>query len=491
MNTKEGIDIENKVKDLMKDLPQLIVALDSLDDSANYIHILDANYETTYHCPCCKGVVKPRACKEDVDYQVQPHFYHENSGCSEESFVHYICKTWLFEKGSKFKIKNDTYTVNNIDTEKTFHTQFGDYRPDIVVNTEENKTFFFEIKYSNKKKTEHYIPKWDELEIDVVEVDAREFINQKHNNDIPEFNLIYSDGKCFIKSYSSHDYEDTIAKRKVEWKRQDKLNYKVQWERLDWFWSEMQRYKNREVSEEKVFECFKCLDIFDKEICFDLLKKQSCIKKSNQTFRDIINEESIKYWFDNAAKIIQNEVSFYNTCIIKPKKNISIDYEYVDVNGCKQHGYAWNDNREWIIRPSELLKIINDIKNSIFRRNEFTINQQLIEDISFEVLNNISKIFDTESGIWRFIINKGGTFKIGLKEGYNVSRSARDSIRYFDFVGGNFDFTYENIYKIFIKKITISMREVYTYVLKYDGLGLKCRNVFISTDKIKGGNIIE
>ena len=48
-----------------KDLPQLIVALDSLNDDANYVHILDAKENTNYYCPCCKGIVKPRAYKKD------------------------------------------------------------------------------------------------------------------------------------------------------------------------------------------------------------------------------------------------------------------------------------------------------------------------------------------------------------------------------------------------------------------------------------------
>ena len=43
------------------DLPQLIVALDSPNEDANYIHIRDAKENTDYYCPCCKGLIKPRA----------------------------------------------------------------------------------------------------------------------------------------------------------------------------------------------------------------------------------------------------------------------------------------------------------------------------------------------------------------------------------------------------------------------------------------------
>ena len=238
------------------DLPQLIVALDSLNDDANYVHIKDARENVTYYCPCCKGIVKPRAYKNDKEYQVQPHFYHETGGCNDETYVHYICKNWLFEKGCEFIVSGIKYEVNSIDTEKTLHTSFGDYRPDIIVTTTAGKVFYFEIRTTNKK-TELYAPKWDELGNDVVEVDTRYFINQKHKNDIPEFKLIYSNGECFIKSYSRSDYEDTIAKRKLEWKRQDKINYKMQWEKLDWFWCELQKYKEQKCSEKDVIKSYK------------------------------------------------------------------------------------------------------------------------------------------------------------------------------------------------------------------------------------------
>lgn len=259
-----------------KDLPQLIVALDSLDTDSNYIHILDAKDDKTYYCPCCKGIVKPRAYKQDKDYQVQAHYYHETGGCNEETFIHYICKNWLFEKGCKFIVNDVQYEVENIEIEKTLHTSFGDYRSDIIVATTSGKVFYFEIKTTNRK-SELYAPKWDELGNDVVEVDTRYFINQKYKNDVPVFNLIYSDGKCFIKSYSRNDYEDIIAKRKLEWKRQDKLNYKIQWERLDWFWKYLQDYKNDIGTEDDVLNAFNKLNFEDKFKVCEVVKKMNCL----------------------------------------------------------------------------------------------------------------------------------------------------------------------------------------------------------------------
>lgn len=278
-----------------RNLPQLIVGLDSLDESANYIHIADVKENVNYYCPCCKGLIKPRAHKKNNNYQVQSHYYHETAGCNDETYIHYICKNWLFEKGCKFIVNNFEYEVNTIEVEKILQTSFGDYRPDIIVFTTIGKVFYFEIKVTNKKNG-NYIPKWDELRNDVVEVDIRYFINQKYKNDIPVFNLIYSNGECFIKTYTRTDYDNTIAKRKLEWKRQDKLNYKIQWERLDWFWIKLQEYISGEIIAKEILKSFNELDYSDKLWCYYTIKKKSCVnlKESlknniNQHFLDMLN----------------------------------------------------------------------------------------------------------------------------------------------------------------------------------------------------------
>lgn len=326
------------LKELQKDLPQLIVALDSLDDSANYVHIKDAKEDIIYYCPCCKGIVKPRAYKEDKEYQVQAHFYHEGGGCNEETFIHYICKMWLFENGCKFKVNEQIYTVDKIDTEKTFHTEFGDYRPDITVYTEENKTFFFEIKNTNKK-TENYIPKWDELENDVVEVDVRYFINQKVDSNIPEFKLIYSDGECFIKTYTRKDYDDLIAKRKMEWKRQDKLNYKMIWEKLDWFWIELQKYKINKSNLQNVIEKYSMLEYDDMDVCISIVKKMKClglykalIPLINKRFCEIIKTYDI-FPYKSVDLIQESPRIFYIGFLIEKVNNQVYYYDSFYLNG--------------------------------------------------------------------------------------------------------------------------------------------------------------
>lgn len=386
-----------------RDLPQLIVGLDSLDESANYVHIADVKENTNYYCPCCNGIIKPRAYKKDVDYQVQPHFYHETGGCNDETYIHYICKNWLFEKGCRFIVNSVEYEVDHIEIEKTLHTSFGDYRPDIIVTTTIGNIFYFEIKTTNRK-TEHYIPKWDELGNDVVEVDTRYFINQKYKNDIPEFNLIYSDGECFIKSYSMTDYEDTIAKRKLEWKRQDKLNYKIQWERLDWFWVEMQKYINGENIGEDVLESFDKLDYSDKLWCYYTIKRKSCVDLK-ELFKNNINRhffnmlDSLK---DKKILVVLKQVSpkiyevqcrtefTYMDYTLFEKENIKVKVQKGDILSL----YYEEDIRKGFFRLQErikqcenILKSVNHISTLSYVKNIAPYSHWASENYNFCTLN--------------------------------------------------------------------------------------------------------
>lgn len=468
----------------------MIVGLDSLDDSANYVHIADVKGNIDYYCPCCKGLIKPRAYKKNKDYKVQSHFYHESGGCSEESFVHYICKIWLFEKGCKFKVNNTKYIVSSIETEKTLHTSFGDYRPDIIVNTESGKTFFFEIKYANKK-TELYAPKWDELGNDVIEVDAREFINNKHDCSIPEFKLIYSNGECFIKSYSHIDYENTIAKRKLEWKRQDKLNYKIQWERLDWFWVEMQHYKQGIKTISNVFDTFSKLNLFDKEICFDLLKRQSCISGNNQKFRDIINKEVVDYWTTNASTLIGNKIKF-DCCTMKPKNFIYICYHFTSIDGYRRIEYINISNKEWIIRPTKIQSIINRIIKKIEYTNAEIENTKTYNIIFEKVINKISSMFKFCGCIW-FLDISNYSLKIGIKNGYTLYHTAILNVSYVQFSSfanensikrKNYEISFDNVYKFLMKNLEKKIRDIYNYVDKYDGINSEYRHMFVKRNEV-------
>ena len=140
-----------------------------------------------------------------------------------------------------------------------------------------------------------------------MEVDTRYFINQKYKNDIPTFDLIYSEGKCYIKSYTRKDYDHLIGTRKVEWKRQSKLGYKIQWERLDWFWNALSEYKSDKSKKDSVIESFGAMDISDRVWCYQNIKGKSCVDIKNE-FINNINQ----YYID---KVI----------------NLSNKYNYIDV----------------------------------------------------------------------------------------------------------------------------------------------------------------
>lgn len=256
--------------------------------------------------------------------------------------------------GCKFIVNGITYEVGTVETEKTLHTSFGDYRPDIIVTATSGKIFYFEIRVTNRK-TELYAPKWDELGNDVVEVDTRYFINQKYKNDIPTFDLIYSEGKCYIKSYTRKDYDHLIGTRKVEWKRQDKLDYKIQWERLDWFWNALSEYKKNEATKDNVIEAFDAMDISDRTWCYQNIKGKSCV--------DIKQElaENISRYYMQKIYDLQNDDKNMDISIIQ--KSPLIYTVYIKYN------ITFNDYQCHVDSEIEI-----KMKNKIFMYDSDTMN---------------------------------------------------------------------------------------------------------------------
>lgn len=356
-----------------KYFPQLVVGLSSLDEHAQWVHISQAKTDDVYYCPCCKGEIRPRAIKEGESYKMQPHFYHFSGGCSEETYVHFICKTFLFEQGCRFIVDNIEYEVLNVEVEKILSTSFGNYKPDIIVTTTCGKAFYFEIRSTNKK-TEHYIPKWDELGNDVVEVNISDCVNQRFSSGIPVFNLIYSDGECFIKTYTHKDYDEVIVKRKMHWKRQDVLDYKIQWERLDWFWTELQNYATGNSSEDNVMVYFNQMEYDDKLWCYENIKKKWCIDLKDK-FRDNINQ----HFFD-CVNSYKNDEFDLELKHVSPKvyeihgKKIFnyLDYElFIKMNTIRvkigRGGILSLNSEELANNVADFIKDINTYKNHIIK----------------------------------------------------------------------------------------------------------------------------
>lgn len=261
--------------------PELMYALDSKSEYADWKNVYNVSGSDVLYCPICLGRVKLWNGQDpDKTYKKQRCFHHIDGICSQESRIHFAYKTWLLEKGSKFKVGEFIYEVDKSEIEKTLHTKFGNYRPDIIVETTDNKKFYIEIADTNKK-TENYIEKWDELCCDVLELDVNEQLIKATVNGIPEFKLIYSSvtGECYIKHYIRQDYDDLITERKIYWKRKDLLKYKIQWERLDWFWRKLQDFYLGESKIDILIEAFKQMDCEDQKfVCKRMRGKHSSLK---------------------------------------------------------------------------------------------------------------------------------------------------------------------------------------------------------------------
>lgn len=270
--------------DIFEYLPQLIVAYDGNDEFASLIHVKNANSDINYFCPCCGGVVKPRALDSTKE---QSHYYHITGKCTKESQLYFFCKNWLFEVGSKFYIKDTLFEVGHIDIEKTHNTKFGKYTPDITVYTKCGKTIYFEMFFSNRKTGDDYFCKWKELGNPVVGINLKEYVFKTDVNTIPTFSYLYCDGVCYSKPYVSRDvYANTIAKIKDRLTRQQLMNYKVRIEQLDWFWIKLQ---DNETTREDILDIVSGMEYDDMVSCYDIVKRKHCVAYLKDDILKIIN----------------------------------------------------------------------------------------------------------------------------------------------------------------------------------------------------------
>lgn len=273
--------------DIFEYLPQLIVAYDSNDEFANLIHVKKAKHDEEYYCPCCGGIVKPRALDSTKE---QSHYYHVTEKCKKERQLHFFCKNWLFEKGSKFYIGDNLFEVDSIDIEIPYDTPFGKYKPDITVYTSSGKTIFFEIFFSNRKTDDDYFCKWSYLRNAVIEVNIREYMYKTDESVIPQFTYLYHDGTCYSKTYVKRDlYATTIAKIKNELTRQKVLDYKARIEKLDWFWQKI----IENSSKEDILKCIDSMPYEDAVSCYEIIKRKQCVSHLKKDVLDTINKKVI------------------------------------------------------------------------------------------------------------------------------------------------------------------------------------------------------
>jgi len=384
--------------DVFEYLPQLIVAYDGNDEFANLIHVKKANRDVDYFCPCCGGTVKPRALDSTKE---QSHYYHITGKCTKESQLHFFCKNWLFEKGSKFYLGDILYEVDFIEIEKIWNTPFGDYKPDVSVYTTTGEIIYFEIFFTNRKTGDDYFCKWDDLGNSVVEVNVKEYMCKTDTSIIPKFTYLYHDGICYSKTYVKRDlYATTIAKIKNELTRQNVLDYKARLEKLDCFWQKI----IENSSKEDILKCIDAMPYEDMVSCFEIIKRKQCVSHLKKDVLDTINKKVIGN-IRNSIGLPFDENVYFDVRHCKGKTyeigiRLNIQTEHIIYNdfylGCKHNGWDFE-------KSTGYPKII--FKRNIFSVEEIEIPKNKLselEDIFSRTVEYKKQLMDYEKELSKF-----------------------------------------------------------------------------------------
>ena len=401
--------------------PELMYALDSLSEYSDWKNVYNVSGSDVCYCPICLGKVKLwNGQNPNKVYKKQRCFHHIDGVCSQESRIHFAYKNWLLEPNSKFKIKENVYEVASAEVEKTVHTSFGDYRPDIIVNTTCGKTFFIEVAYTNKK-TNEYIYKWDELGNDVIEIDVNEQMYIVSTKDIPTFKLIYSSdtGECYIKQYIHKDYDDLITDRKIYWKRKDVLNYKLKWEKLDWFWRDLKRFYHNDINIESLIETFKIITPEDQRfICNHLKGKHFNLKyelEKHYTDKSDFKKAHLKR-ISNVVKSLNKEFGYStsdeydDTYLFRKGHHVIFKnsyrwenrphlYIYDDTTDNEVYNYFYPIMKEYYVSHTIPLREKISERKNINEKNEN--NQKYFYEVLEPILSEIKvKINNCKNNIW-------------------------------------------------------------------------------------------
>lgn len=418
--------------DIFEYLPQLIVAYDGNDEFANLIHVKKADRDADYFCPCCSGTVKPRALDSSKE---QSHYYHVTGKCTKESQLHFFCKNWLFEKGSKFYIDDNLFEVDSIEVEKTWRTRFGNYKPDITVYTTSGKTIYFEMFFSNRKTADDYFCKWSDLGNDVVEVNIKEYMFKTDENVIPTFTYLYHNEICYSKKYEKRDlYANTIARIKRELTRQKVLNYKARIEQLDWFW---QKIRNNETKE-SILEIVAEMDYEDMISCFEIIKRKQCVSYLKNDVLSLINQKVISD-VRKSLDFPYDENVYFDLRHIRGRT-----YEAGIRLNLKTEHIAYNDfylccSENRFDRLNRYPKIV--FNKSIHNLDEIILSEKDVEDLKHKFDRTVKykkELIEFENTLSNF---EGQNYKIRMKNNlYTVLIKTNDTFevlfknRYFDFL---------------------------------------------------------
>jgi hypothetical protein len=284
-----------------------IVTIDKIDKE---------NKHEDYMCPICGSNVIPKAIKDNA--LMSRHFAHRDaSKCDSETQIHFFVKNELIKQGDKFKVKLDTETkefvCKEVFIEQQYKTEFGTYKPDITILTEDNEIVYFEVANTNKKKIEEYLDIWIELNNIVVEVGTNELLN---GNDIKEFKAKFYKDKCFNINKEERDYYDIIGRIKLS-----KNKYPTeQINKLSWLWKDINKYLLGELEISELSNLIQAIEDKElKEIVVSILRKNRCTG---------IMEDYIKYNID----IIKKNIGIHLRKIVIPRLVFDRIYGKYDIH---------------------------------------------------------------------------------------------------------------------------------------------------------------
>ena len=392
-------------------------------------------HDDTYYCPLCNSEVIPKALKSNS--KVTEHFAHlDRSKCDSESMIHWWYKNKFLQNGDRFIIKTDKekeYVCNEILFEKLYHTDYGDYKPDVTVLTESGDTIFFEYNYTNKKQIKDYIDKWFKLGSIVVEVNIKTLMESSYGKDVYKFNALFYKGKCF-NTKKNDVYYNTLGKYKEEYYSKEESNLtNEKIKNLNWFWNDIQNYKLDRINVDDLYTSFNEAIQVD----FDLIKNVLIKSKCTKIFYECINIRQ-KYFLEYANNYLIS-CGFNNTIAENWSTNgitvfnIVIDLEKCDTDIISRIHNVCNDELNNIkhikaldfARSNNTLKMmINKINNEVKQIND---NYNFYDRFSYDLFINFSYEYST-------LIDESVPYEIAYSNNeYEIEEFLKDIInKYFD-----------------------------------------------------------
>lgn len=384
--------------------PELMYALDSKGEYADWKNVYNVSGNDVCYCPICLGRVKLWNGQDpNKAYMKQRCFHHIDGMCSQESRIHFAYKNWLLKEHGEFIVNDTTYEIESVEIEKEYNTPFGKYRPDVTIFTKSGKQFFLEIANTNKK-TDDYVMKWDKLGYDVLELDVNEQLGTFVLNQLPVLKLIYSaeTGVCYIQKYTSSEYSDLITKRKRYWSRQDIINFKIQWEKLDWFWLSLQKFYIGEKNINSVIDSFVKLCPADQNfICSHLKGKKHkfILSELENHYTDCEDKKRIQYkLIDSSVRELNNEFAFSRKCgvpyLCREKDRIMF---------YKKTSYVLES---YCIKANSGESTVKEFFHEMMKKERDTIDSydnkcKILEEKFLRILNGYTKSFMGNS-LWKY-----------------------------------------------------------------------------------------